>query len=357
MSHLSFEDIQIGDVGVAKSYSIKAPLLDISDVATERQLQYNKPENVFINKSKMRESSYRKHDNVRNRLTKLGISYTNLNDDNIGERMKEIAKKLKTIKKNISNSYLSSIFSTLKHLNPDITKRAVEFGYTRVNKSMLIKNGDTFLQDIELIIKYCIDKLQMYFKTPNKIYIPRTIPMVEANMYLAVTLVLVTNLRSDEVSKLTIDYLNKIKNNKPIPLRIKYRTTSMLLPKIEPQFTELYPYWLNVIASMQGNIRNTTNYEDILQDGETKIITCSSDAINKRMRQLYVIICGKQLTFQLGLKAIKQYSISKLINVNEPALAASLNRHKSQSTTYGYNIPNTQNALDVIYETELLPQK
>ena len=322
----------------------------------ERQLQYNKPENVFINKTKMRASSYRKHDYVRNRLKKLNIPFYNLNDDNITATMKNIEKALKSSNQNISKSYLSSIFSTLKHLNPQITKRAVDLGYTRINKNLLIKNGDTFIKDIELIITYCMEKIKMYFSEPNLIF-RNSIPIVEANMYLAITLVLVLSLRSDEVVNLTIKYLNDVKDNKSVPLRIKYSTTSANLPKIEPLFTELYPYWLNIIASIHAYNNDTTNYEEVLKNEDLKIITCSIDAINKRIRQLYIMISGNSLKFHLGLKAIKRYTITKLINYNEPALAATLNRHKLQSTTYGYNVPNAQNALDVIYETELVVQE
>ena len=319
----------------------------------ERQLKYNNPDSVYINKNKMRASSYRKHDYIRNRLRKLGIPYTGLNDDNIQETMKRIEKTLKSFNENISKSYLSSIFSTLKYLNPNITKRAIELGYMRVNKNLMIKNGDTFMDDIELIATYCIEKIKFYFSEPNLIF-KNSIPIVEANMYLAVTIVLVLNLRSDEVIGLTVKYLNNIKNNKSIPLRIKNRIESANLPKIEPLFTELYPYWLNIITSIHAYNNDTENYEELLQNEDMKIITCSIDAINKRIRYLYVMLNKNKLKFHLGLKAFKKYTTTKYINNNEPALAATLNRHRSQSTTYGYNVPNAQNALDTIYETELV---
>lgn len=249
-------------------------------------------------------------------LRKYNIDISKVTND-------EFISLLPTLKDKLSDSYISTIISTIKLLNPDFTLTAKELKLQRRTKLKTTCNNNPQLKEaIESLIRTSID----FIVSNNFINVSKT--TIDAKIAIVTTFV--TNLRAQEIKQLTISDLESIAAKQPVYIKIKKRN----IPLKIVSFGQLYDlYWRNIQSTAQT--RNK-----LFNINDDKLINVSIVAINTYIREYLIVKTGVISTY--GLQILRKFNTTNLIELNEVVAAQALNRHKDIETTLEhYNDTNS----------------
>lgn len=208
-------------------------------------------------------------------LENLNINITNLTDFNILNTF----DKIKNEKPKLSDNYKISILNTIKKHNSNVTASYSKLGLKQFKKNYkispkLVKDVNKVTLDI---ISQC-ENNKFEGRTPQELY-----------MFMAVLLVLCFRIKNtNHVTSITLNNSSYI-----------YKSKKFNLIKVEPYYTTLHQYLLNLNKYVQNNYielgTNISNY----------YINVKIDAINKSIRNFYSKVIMDEPSSSLGLSKFK----------------------------------------------------
>ncbi|KAG6558479.1 very late factor 1b-1, bracovirus particle protein [Microplitis demolitor] len=255
------------------------------------------------------------------KLQMLNIEIHDLNNENIIEALKKLQTASNKNGKKLTVSYINIIYSTIRKLNPFLTVSASKFGFPRHNRTTLNELADNI--DIiglkrlfEIIFQYTYNfKLINSYKITSRATVDTAITMM---------LVVITNLRFEQLSSLRVHDLKMIAASKTTSILINSRVSTVKVVKTTELFDPLYTCIINMILSREEFVNRQFNtdykvdYSKNINDGcqqilvnktntdDFPIISCKKDSINKTIYELYVKTHERKPTISLGITLIKK---------------------------------------------------
>lgn len=268
-----------------------------------------------------------------------------------------------------SRSYMSVIVSTLRAFNPTtLSKHAAQLGLPRENNDQRnIERGQLFPFAKQMIIN-SMQKLNDNFgKFEFDMYRQVNLSRVEIDSYIAVSLVLCTNMRGSEIFQLNMGHLLAILNKTPVTIRIKKKVDAYVVTTIDPLFSEIFPSLIRAIGTVLilnnesehrlnvHRINNTIAKKDFgsfvmnpTQDAfrSKYVISCSKNSINKKLKG-DIVVLGANSRSSSGLNFIRTVNTTLLLKSTTPEITALFNRHNSAATTLKYyNMPDVRGTME-----------
>lgn len=230
------------------------------------------------------------------------------------EEFKEFCTRIKA-DRNIKDSYLATIITTIRAINPTINISAKQLNLKRKNIPQILKLQET--SAIESLITNSIEYIRSGIYNESKL---------NSETKLAIIMTFMTNLRISELLQLTIQDLNRIKNQERITIKVKRQFEPVSIIKFGKLFDDIYPSIIKYI-----NYRNS-------QFNSNKLISISSSAINANIKR--ILSPSMRDHIKIGLRLIRIYTTTKLIDNNNIGLSQIINRHANQNVTLdNYNMP------------------
>lgn len=274
----------------------------------------NDPNNPFANILNASLSTIALRRSHLNTLYKYGFSRP---DQMTMADLKSFIRKIRE-DKHVKDSYLATIITTLKLINPNITS-AAKLNLKRKSKPHMITVEES--QAIEELISESFSFLRNGTFTDTRI---------ENDTKLAVVLTFLTNLRVNELKQLTLQDLERIKNKERILIKTKRNFDPISIVKFGNLFDSIYPFILRYISYRNSQISSD------------KLITIAPSGLNLTIKRFFMSKLNKNASY--GLKIIRVYTTTKLIDSGNIGLAQALNRHSNVNVTLdNYNRPVTSN--------------
>ncbi|XP_057339891.1 uncharacterized protein LOC130677229 [Microplitis mediator] len=264
------------------------------------------------------------------KLQMLNIDIHDLNNENIIETLKKLQEASNKNGKKLTVSYINIIYSTIRKLNPFLTVSASKFGFPRHNRTTLNELAD----NIDIVgLKKLFGIIFQYTYNFKSINFYKITSRATVDTAITIMLVVITNLRFEQLSNLRVHDLKRIAASKPTSIQINSRITTVKVIKTAELFDTLYTCIINMILSREEFVNrqlnniytvdhsknnnnrcqqiliNKTNTDDML------IISCKKDSINKTIHELFVKIHERKPTISLGItliKKIKNYLIDTI---------------------------------------------
>lgn len=232
------------------------------------------------------------------------------------EDFNDFCKKIKE-ERNVKDSYLATIITTIRSLNPNINLSAKNLKLKRKNIPQILTQRE--INAIENLIENSIEHIRNGLFNGSKI---------NSETKLAVILTFMTNLRINELLQLKISDLQRIKNQERIVIKVKRQFEPVSIVKFGKLFEQMYPYLMNYI-----------NYRASQENPPSeRLISISSSAINSNIKRILSPMIREHI--KIGLRLIRIYTTTKLIDNNNINLAQIINRHANQNVTLdNYNKP------------------
>jgi transposase len=267
-----------------------------------------------------------------------------------------------------TQSYLSTIVSVIRRLNPNVTITAKQLGYARENSFRLMRESNVsnpISRDV------CADAVKLIFDTFTPDIVKFRDPGFtrgRLEMSIAIVLVISTNMRTENVQQLRMCDLDDIKHGRIVQIKIKRRNvTSEILAF--PILGRIYSALRRAIAtalvlngaSRGGSERSNnsikdTDFEDFVNAdyqtstfGQLFVMTCAKSTIQVEIKKRFIALGDMYPPNQLGLTTFKRINTTEILNANQEDLAAFVNRHRNVNTSYEhYSFPSAQDGLDAV---------
>lgn len=219
--------------------------------------------------------------------------------------------------KNVKDSYLATIITTIRSLNPNLNISAKQLQLKRKNIPQILTKDE--LSAIENLIENSIEYIKNGLFSGSKI---------NSETKLAIILTFMTNLRINELLQLKIDDLTRIKKQERVIIKVKRQFEPVSIVKFGKLFEQIYPYILNYINYRVAQEENPSQ----------RLISISSSAINSNIKRILSPMIRDHI--KIGLRLIRIYTTTRLIDNNNIDLAQIINRHANQNVTLdNYNLP------------------
>ncbi|KAG6558535.1 very late factor 1b-2, bracovirus particle protein [Microplitis demolitor] len=243
------------------------------------------------------------------KLAKLKIEISQLNNSNIEEYLNKIKMDGRSSKE-LSNSYVNAIYSTVKLLNPSLTKTASEMKYLRRSRRVPVEE----YLDTVLGVKQLIEKIKQYTESFINIDERKIESRRKIDTIIAITVTMLTNLRTTELLQLEIKHLYQIAQKKPITLKLSYNKEQRIdILLTETISSSMYKNIINMVLSREIWCDNSFNNTSQIKQSCIKLISCKNDTINKTFSEFYVQINSKKPKLTLGLKTIRSCNSTRLV--------------------------------------------
>jgi hypothetical protein len=272
----------------------------------------------------------------------------------------EIDRYLNT--QNVSDEYKVAIIKTYQQMYPtnnipDLKK------YRNSKKKAPIADRENLKIGIELLLttaaRFLVDLKHLKLNTAHQYSSSYIETMV------AICITAVTNLRSNEVLNLSILDLGKMLRGERISIRIKARQhLTAVIP--HPRYKDMYPYIINALAESYDVRKSDKTYTqrflvpnaketfiknpDSSELATSKAFLSTSTIINRNISNIYLNLT-KKAQKNIGLKAIRTYNTTSIINAGSTEIAQIFNRHSTKHITETYyNLPAPISEVNAIYE-------
>lgn len=300
----------------------------MSAIKVEPKLEYNSPNCAYFDITKQALSTIKLRRSHLRKIESAGYNVCEMTNDDVIDFIKQLQRSGK-----VKDSYLSTIISTIRSVNQNITITGKSLKLKRLSSKPSYSNND--VTAIKEFLKDSIIFLVTYQE-------PQTRSEFDAK--LAAVLVFLTNLRASEILQLSITDLERIKNNQNINIKIKNRNLPLKIIKLDEIFNRLYPYIIENLAR-----RNTIYDNDLTSEQKTKVITTSIVAINSFIKFQLTINSSKFSEIKTGLQIIRKFTTSRFIENDLLSDAQNINRHRDQNVTIdNYNLIKTED-LDSVF--------
>lgn len=310
----SFQQPQTPTVNPQQPQFQSQPQIPIADVPQQRERIDNQIRNLYA----LAPNTFQTQKSHINLLRKYGYDIETLTESQVLKLVQKMRQS------NKSDSYISTVITTIRHLRKDLNVNGQQFSLKRNNTRKIMSKAL-----IDAIKNLIIDSVE-FIKNGTI-----TETNIEADVYLAVVLVFLTNLRINEVLQLTRQNLTDIYENRQVNIKIKKRSKPMQILKLDLLFKNLYPQLL----------RFADNYQRF-----DRLIKSDPSNMNKLIKQKIIGETGEE-NKQMGLKIIRIFNTTQMINDGEVDLARVFNRHRDVQTTvenYNYPLEPINNLNDII---------
>ncbi|XP_044592852.1 uncharacterized protein LOC123270768 [Cotesia glomerata] len=237
------------------------------------------------------------------------LKISKIDDSNVANFLKTIQDKSRSDKK-LSKSYVNAIYSTLKLLNPSLTKTASEMDFPRKNRKF---SSDEYLDTISGV-KKVVEQMTQFTESFKNIEIQKVESRRKIDTMIAITMTALTNLRTTELLQLELKHLYQIAHGIPITLKLSYNKEQIIDVLLTDILTnQTFKNIINMVLSRELWCKNNFNSESQIKQSCIKLISCKNDTINKTFSELYVQINNKKPKLTLGLKSVRSHNSARIV--------------------------------------------
>lgn len=235
-----------------------------------------------------------------------------------------VLKLRRNPEKKYTDAYITTILNSIRKINPSFPLTAKMMGLKRRPKGVVKPILDAHVISVisEMIAKSfdVIDNPEFYLNETKSFY--------DAN--LAICLVDLTNLRTNEAMQITERNLYEIAAGNPINIKIKKKDSPTTIMTLQTVFSVYFEKMIKCMHYRNEKFNMAT--DEKFKYKLDRVISCSRSIVNDYIKKFLVAHnCVKKYNY--GLRSIRYFNNIKMIEDEKFDLVTKFNRHKETATT------------------------